>query len=136
MNTRSPTSASLLPEHPGLAEKERIEIATGEASNEQWYLLTSVSPQRCSPKGLLRLFRNHWSIENSQHHVKDRNWGEDHHLLRRTGLCEVLDTLVNVSLNALVLEGWFSTRMSMSLRAKRRAFSREQTIARLAGQVF
>lgn len=117
-------------------EKERIEIATGEVSKEHWYLLTSRSPRQCSPKGLLQLFRNHWSIENSQHHVKDRSWDEDHHTLRRPGLGEVFATLVNVSLNALRLEGWFPTKMSMPLRAKSCAFSPEQTIARLAGQVF
>jgi hypothetical protein len=83
----------------GLVEKERIEIATGEVSKEHWYLLTSRSPRQCSPKGLLQLFRNHWSIENRQHHVKDRSWDEDHHLLRRPGLGEVFATLVNVSLN-------------------------------------
>lgn len=120
----------------GLVEKERIEIATGEVSKEHWYLLTSVSPERCSLKGLLRLFRNHWGIENSQHHVKDRSWDEDHHLLRRLQLGEVFATLVNVSMNALRLEGWFPARMSMPLRAKSCAFSPEQTIARLAGQVF
>ena len=120
----------------GLVEKERIEIATGEVSKEHWYLLTSVSPRAGNPKGLLRLFRNHWSIENSQHHVKDRSWDEDHHMLRRPVLGEVFATLVNVSLNALRLEGWFPARMSMPLRAKSCAFSPEQTIARLAGQAY
>jgi hypothetical protein len=61
---------------------------------------------------LLQLFRNHWSIEwsieNSQHQVKDRSWDEDHHLLRRPGLGEVFATLVNVSLNTLRLEGLVS----------------------------
>jgi hypothetical protein len=120
----------------GLVEKERIEIATGEVAKEHWYLLTSRSPRQCNPKGLLQLFRNHWSIENSQHHVKDRSWDEDHHMLRRPGLGEVFATLVNVSLNALRLEGWFPARMSMPLRAKSCAFSPEQTIARLTGQAF
>jgi len=120
----------------GLVEKERIEIATGEVAKEHWYLLTSRSPRQCSPKVLLQLFRNHWSIENSQHHVKDRSWDEDHHLLRRPGLGEVFAILVNVSLNALRLEGWFPARMSMPLRAKSCAFSPEQTIARLTGQAF
>ena len=119
----------------GMLEKERIEIATGEVSKEQWYLLTSSSPRRCSPKRLLRLSRNHWSIENSQHHVKDRSWDEDHHTLRRPGLGEVFATLVNVSLNALRLDGWFPPKKSMPLRAKSCSFSPEQAIPWLAGHV-
>ena len=83
-----------------MVEKEAVDIATGEVSRERWYLLTSLSSRRCGPKELLRGFRNHWSIENSQHHVKDRSWDEDVHTLRRPGLGEVFSTLVNTGLNA------------------------------------
>ena len=73
-----------------MVEKEAVDIATGEVGRERWYLLTSLSSRQCGPQELLRLFRNHWSIENSQHHVKDRSWDEDVHTLRRPGLGEVL----------------------------------------------
>ena len=86
-----------------MVEKVRVAIATGEASKECWYLLTSLPPHRCSPGEMLRLFRSHWSIENNLHHVKDRSWDEDRHTLRRPGLGEVFATLVNVSLNTLRL---------------------------------
>ena len=86
-----------------MVEKVRVAIATGEASKECWYLLTSLPPHRCSPGEMLRLFRSHWSIENNLHHVKDRSWDEDRHTLRRPGLGEVFATLVNVSLNSLRL---------------------------------
>ena len=101
-----------------MLEKETVDIATGEVSRERWYLLTSMRSQRCPPKELLRLIRNHWSVENSLHHVKDRSWGEDAYTLRRPGLGEVFASLVNTALNALRLEGWFPLRMSMPLRAK------------------
>ena len=81
------------------------------------------------------MFRNHWSVENSLHHVKDRSWDEDVHTLRRPGLGEAFATLVNTGLNALRWEGWFPARMSLPLRAKTCAFRPEQTIARLFGQV-
>ncbi len=116
-----------------MVEKVRVAIATGEASKERWYLLTSLPPHRCSPGEMLRLFRSHWSIENNLHHVKDRSWDEDRHTLRRPGLGEVFATLVNVSLNTLRLEGWFPSGMSMPLRARTCAFRPEQTIARLFG---
>ena len=90
-----------------MLEKERVDIATGEMSRERWYLLTSLSLRRCASKELLRGIRNHWSVENILHHVKDRSWDEDVHTLRRPGLGEVYASLVNTALNALRLEGRF-----------------------------
>ena len=116
-----------------ILEKERVDIATGEVSREHWYLLTSLNSRRWPPKELLRVIRNHWSIENSLHHVKDRSWDEDVHTLRRPGLGEVYASLVNTALNALRLEGWFPKALSMPLKAKTCAFRPIQTIARLYG---
>ena len=116
-----------------MLEKETVDIATGEVSREHWYLLTSLSSRRCSPRELLRVIRNHWRVENSLHHVKDRSWDEDVHTLRRPGLGEIYASLVNTALNVLRLEGWFPLRMSMHLRAKTCAFRPIQTIARLCG---
>ncbi len=96
-----------------MVEQETVDIATGEVRSARWYLLTSLSSRQCGPQELLRLFRNHWGIENRQHHVKDRSWDADVHTLRRLGLGEVFATLVNTGLNALRLEGWFPPRMSL-----------------------
>ena len=117
-----------------MVEKEAVDIAAGEVSRERWYLLTSLSSRRCGPKELLLGFRNHWRVENSLRHVKDRSWDEDVHTLRRPGLGKVYATLVNTGLNALRPEEWFPLRMSMPLRAKTCAFRPMQTIARLCGQ--
>ena len=117
-----------------MVEQESVDIATGEVSRERWYLLTSLGSRQWGPRELLRLFRNHWSVENSLHHVKDRSWDEDVHTLRRPGLGEIFATLVNTGLNALRLEGWFPARISMPLRAKTCAFRPTQTIARLYGR--
>ena len=68
-----------------MVEKESVAIATGEVSRERWYLLSSLSSQQWGPKELLQVFRSHWSVENSLHHVKDRSWDEDVHTLRRPG---------------------------------------------------
>ena len=118
-----------------MVEKERVDIATGEVGQERWYLLTSLSSRRCGPEELLRVFRQHWSVENSLHHVKDRSGDEDVHTLRRPGLGEVFATLVNTGINALRLEGGFPSRMSMPLRAKSCAFRPIQTTASLYGRV-
>ena len=87
-----------------MVEKETVDIATGEVNRERWYLLTSLGSRQCRPKELLQVFRSHWSVENSLHHVKDRSWDEDVHTLRRPGLGEVYAALVNTGLNALRLE--------------------------------
>ena len=116
-----------------VVEKTSLTLATGALQTQRWYLVTSLPPQRYGPADLLRLFRSHWSIENSLHHVKDRSWDEDRHTLRRPGLGEVFATLVNASLNALRQEGWFPEQMSLPLRAKTCAFRPRQTIARLFG---
>ncbi len=101
---------------------------------EHWYPLTSLSSGQRGPRGLLKLFRDHWSIENSHHHVKDRSRDEDFHTLRRPGLGEVFATLVNTAFNAMRLEEWLPPRMSMPFRAKSCAFRPMQTIARLYGR--
>ena len=68
-----------------MLERETVDVAAGEVPREGWYLLTSMSSQQCGPVDLLRLIRNHWSIENSVHHVKDRSLDEDIHTLRLRG---------------------------------------------------
>ena len=54
-----------------MVEKETVMIATGEVSRERWYLVTSLRSRQWAPKELLRVIRNHWSVEDSLHHVKD-----------------------------------------------------------------
>ena len=56
-----------------MMEKQKVDIATGEASRERCHPPTSQSSAQCGPRRLLKLFRDHWSIENSHHHVKDRS---------------------------------------------------------------
>jgi predicted transposase YbfD/YdcC len=41
------------------------------------YALTSFSPEQASPKRLLKLLRQHWTIENGQHYRRDRTQDED-----------------------------------------------------------
>ena len=88
-----------------MVAKETVDTAPGEVSRDHWYLLTGLSSRRCESRGLLRVIRNHWKVENGLHHVKDRSWDEDVHTLRRRGLTEVYAILVNTALNALRLEG-------------------------------
>jgi len=41
------------------------------------FAVTTLSPQETGPEPLLQLARDHWSIENGQHHRRDRTQDED-----------------------------------------------------------
>jgi len=49
------------------------------------YAVTSFSPEQASPKRLLKLLRDHWTIENGQHYRRDRTQDEDR--------CQVHETM-------------------------------------------
>lgn len=51
---------------------------------------TSLFPAEASPDDLLELIRDHWSIENGQHHRRDRTQDEDRCTVRDTNSARVL----------------------------------------------
>lgn len=53
-------------------------------TEEVVYFITSWLPDEASPEVLLELIRDHWSIENGQHHRRDRTQDEDRCLVRET----------------------------------------------------
>ena len=58
----------------------RIKIKQGvmsKPSEEITYALTSLGPEQAGPKELLKLVREHWSIENRLHYVRDFSYDED-----------------------------------------------------------
>jgi predicted transposase YbfD/YdcC len=48
------------------------------------FALTSLMPQQAQPERLLQIAREHWSIENGQHHRRDRTQREDSCTVRDT----------------------------------------------------
>jgi hypothetical protein len=56
------------------------------------FAVTTYGPEEAGPQRLLQIGRDHWSIENGQHHRRDRTQDEDR--------CPVRDTLAarNLSL--------------------------------------
>jgi predicted transposase YbfD/YdcC len=63
-----------------LRKGQTIKIET-----EITYAVTSFSPEQASPKRLLKLLRDHWTIENGQHYRRDRTQDEDR--------CQVHETM-------------------------------------------
>jgi predicted transposase YbfD/YdcC len=54
----------------------RQEAATGKASRQTVYAVTSLTSADATTQDLARLIREHWSIE-AHHHVRDVSFGED-----------------------------------------------------------
>lgn len=59
-------------------------------TEEVAYFVTSFLPEEASPDDLLTLIRDHWSIENGQHHRRDRTQDEDRCMVRETNSARVL----------------------------------------------
>jgi predicted transposase YbfD/YdcC len=53
-------------------------------THEDAFAVTTFTPQEAGPKPLLQLARDHWSIENGQHHRRDRTQDEDRCTVRDT----------------------------------------------------
>lgn len=76
----------------GAAQVIRIERIVDEVrrgrvtkhTEEIVYGVTSFWSQEADPKRLLELSRDHWKIENGQHHRRDRTQDEDRCLVRET----------------------------------------------------
>ena len=84
----------------GVAQVIRLHRQTQHVRQSQVYkqtddtvfAVTTFTPEEAGPEALLQLARQHWSIENGQHHRRDRTQDEDR--------CTVGDTVAarNLSL--------------------------------------
>jgi len=59
-------------------------------TEEVVYFVTSFLSEEASPDALLELIRDHWNIENGQHHRRDRTQDEDRCTVRETNSARVL----------------------------------------------
>ncbi len=63
------------------------------------YFVTSLDPDHVTAAQLLQYVRNHWSVENGLHFLKDRWWDEDRHYTRRPGLSACLAAINNAAVS-------------------------------------
>ena len=90
VETRSITASDILNnyvEFPFCAQvfridRERYHVKTGKTTRERVYGITSLTADKADPPRLLQLSRNHWSIENRSHYVRDVTYNEDRHQVR------------------------------------------------------
>jgi len=76
-------------------ERERIILKTGKKEQETVYGITSLGPEKADPARLLSLNRGQWSIENSEHYVRDMAYDEDRQQIRTKNGPQVMAALRN-----------------------------------------
>ena len=80
---------------------ERSRQVKGTVTNEVVYGLTSLTRSEADARRLLALTRDHWSIENGLHHVRDVTLGEDRCRVRKGNAPQVLASMRNVAVYLL-----------------------------------
>lgn len=96
---------------PGLGQVmrrtcRRVQLATGEVSEEVSYAITSLPWATTSAATLERLWRGHWTIENRVHYVRDVTFGEDRHQAWCGQTPQALAAIRNALINLVRDHGW------------------------------
>lgn len=86
-------------------QRDTTEIVTEKFRSETVYGLTSLNPAQANPQRLLSLSRNHWSIENRLHWVRDVTFDEDRCRVRKGAGAQVMATLRNLAISLLRMAG-------------------------------
>ncbi|MFL6097851.1 MAG: ISAs1 family transposase [Blastococcus sp.] len=85
--------------------RRRIDTATGAASTETVYAITSPGHRYADTVLLAIWLRGHWQIENTLHWVRDVTFGEDHSSVRTGAGPQVMAALRNTWINVSRLAG-------------------------------
>ena len=84
----------------------RVILKTGEVSEQVKYGVTSLRWEEADAEELEGLWREHWTIENRVHYVRDVTMGEDANQMRVGNAPQVLAALRNAILNLIRKKGW------------------------------
>ena len=104
---------------PGIAQvyqyqSQRENTKTAQISSQTQYGITSLSPEVASAEDLLKLRREHWTIENKVHWVRDTVLGEDASQARTGSIPQVIAALRNTAMSVLRFAG--HTKISETIR--------------------
>jgi predicted transposase YbfD/YdcC len=108
LQATSSLAAYLSPAWPGLAQICRItrrRVVRGQESVETVYAITSLTAEQADAARLLALSRDHWSIENRLHYVRDVTCREDQCRTRARAAPQVLAALRNTVLTIIRRSG-------------------------------
>jgi predicted transposase YbfD/YdcC len=95
---------------PGLAQVFQLERSVimkkrGEQRHEVVYGVTSLSRDQAGPERLLGLVRQHWSIENKSHWVRDVTFDEDRSQVRCGSIPQVMAAFRNTAMGLMRCAG-------------------------------
>jgi hypothetical protein len=99
-----PSGALYSPDWPGLKQFLKLEREVrehGQTTTTISYAVTSVPPGQLSPAQWLRIWRDHWGIENRCFYVRDVTLGEDACRVRTAHAPLNLATIRNAALTLL-----------------------------------
>ena len=116
---RTSTCLNTYLDWPGLAQVyeyhiQRVSLSTGEKTEQKQYGITSLTPENASAAEVLDCRRNHWTIENKLHWIRDVVFAEDASLARKGNLPHAMEALRNTALALLRWEG--CTKISEKIR--------------------
>jgi predicted transposase YbfD/YdcC len=106
---------------------QRETIRDGKPVREVQYAITSLPPERASPKQLIELWRSHWHIENRVHWVRDTLWQEDRCRVKHPTGGHNLAAFRNAAINLPRLAN--TTNLTAAVREN--AYRVDQLLARL-----
>jgi predicted transposase YbfD/YdcC len=92
---------------PGLQQALRLERRvldkrTGALLRQEVaYAVTSCPPRRATPAQLLTLWRQHWSVENQLHYIRDTAFAEDHSTARAGHAPQVMAAFRNATIGLI-----------------------------------
>ena len=86
-------------------ERRRVRLTDNTEQHETVFCLTSLSPEKADAARLLQLNRDHWSIENRLHYVRDRTFDEDRSQVRKRAAPHMMASLRNLAIGLLRLAG-------------------------------
>jgi predicted transposase YbfD/YdcC len=85
--------------------RDRVAVATGQRSREIVYAVCSVAFEHAHPRMIAAWLRDHWSIENAVHWVRDVTFDEDRSTVRTGTAPQVMASIRNTALNLHRLAG-------------------------------
>ena len=86
-------------------QRSTTDLKGNPLRSELSYGISSLAPKEAGPARLLELNRNHWSIENGVHWVRDVTFDEDRSRVRKNGGPQVMATLRNLAISVLRMAG-------------------------------
>lgn len=91
-----------------MAKIERVTtiVRTGAVRRETAYIITSLAPEKASPEKLMALVRDHWSIENRSHWVRDVTFDEDRSQIRARSGPRMMAILRNLAIGIIRFLGF------------------------------